>query len=50
MELFTRNYKTSKTYGEKQIGIPGKVVKIVRRWIDITGNEYLDLITSLGKI
>jgi len=39
--IFLSKYKTSKTYGEKQIEIPAKVVKIVRRWVDITGNEYL---------
>jgi hypothetical protein len=39
--IVLNKYKTSKTYGEKQIEIPAKVVKIVRHWVDITGNEYL---------
>tara|TARA_B100001123_G_C15248959_1_gene1002065 strand:- start:18 stop:920 length:903 start_codon:yes stop_codon:yes gene_type:complete len=39
--IILNKYKTSKTYGEKQIEIPNDVVKIIRRWVDITGNEYL---------
>ena len=39
--IVLNNYKTSKTYGKKEIDIPSKVVKFVSRWVDITGNEYL---------
>jgi hypothetical protein len=39
--IVLNNYKTSKTYGKKEIDIPSKVVKVVCRWVDITGNEYL---------
>ena len=39
--IILNKYKTSKTYGEKEIDIPDKIIKIIKRWIDITGNEYL---------
>lgn len=39
--IILNKYKTAKTYGEKEIDIPDKVIKIIRRWIDITENEYL---------
>jgi hypothetical protein len=39
--IVLNKYKTSKTYGEKQIEIPNNIIKLIRRWIDITENEYL---------
>ncbi len=39
--IILNKYKTSKTYGEKEIDIPDKIIKIIKRWIDITSNEYL---------
>lgn len=39
--IILNKYKTAKTYGEKNIDVPDKVIKIIRRWIDITENEYL---------
>ena len=39
--IVLNKYKTAKTYGEKKIDIPDKIIKIIERWINITGNEYL---------
>jgi len=39
--IILNKYKTSKTYGEKKIDIPDNIIKLIKRWIDITGNEYL---------
>lgn len=39
--IVLNKYKTAKTYGEKKIDIPNKIIKIIERWINITGNEYL---------
>lgn len=39
--IILNKYKTSKTYGEKEIEIPDKIIKLIKRWIDITENEYL---------
>ena len=39
--IILNKYKTSKTYGEKKIDIPNNVIKIIRRWVNITENEYL---------
>ena len=39
--IVLNNYKTSKTYGKKEIDIPSEVIKFVSRWVNITGNEYL---------
>ena len=40
-QIILNDYKTSKTYGEKKIDIPQNILKLIKRWIDITGNEYL---------
>ena len=39
--IILNKYKTSKTYGEKEIDISDKIIKLIKRWVDITGNEYL---------
>ena len=39
--IILNKYKTSKTYGEKEIEIPNEIIKLIKRWIDITENEYL---------
>ena len=40
-QILLNDYKTSKTYGEKQIDIPNPVIVIIKRWINVTENEYL---------
>jgi len=39
--IILNKYKTAKTYGEKKIEISDKIIKLIRRWINITENEYL---------
>jgi len=39
--IILNKYKTSKTYGEKEIDISDKIIKLIKRWVDITTNEYL---------
>lgn len=40
-KIILNDYKTAKTYGEKQIDIPTIVIPLIKRWIDITENIYL---------
>jgi len=39
--IILNKYKTAKTYGEKKIEISDKIIKLIKRWINITENEYL---------
>ena len=40
-KIILNNYKTDKTYGEKQIDLNDNIIKLIKRWVNITGNEYL---------
>lgn len=40
-KIILNNYKTDKTYGEKQIELNNNIIQLIKRWINITGNEYL---------
>lgn len=40
-KIILNDYKTAKTYGEKQIDIPNILIPLIKRWIDITENIYL---------
>jgi len=40
-QIILNNYKTAKTYGEKKIDLIADVIKLIKRWILVTGNEYL---------
>ena len=40
-QIVLNKYKTDKTYGEKKIDIPPKTFNLIKRWINITNNNYL---------
>lgn len=40
-EIILNKYKTDKTYGMKKINIPNELIKLIKRWINISQSNYL---------